>query len=285
MEGGDALPVAMTYFERFWLVFVEHLNELVPGGKNLTESILSVLDYGPRFKFDLLGATVRISDAVISMAFALIFTLVLVLWMGHKPQLKPKTGQTVAEIFFGMIDSACISMGLKPEHTARVVPFIASVGMLITLSNLSALFKLKPASVNPSFPIALGLIDLVYVVVMGIRLVGIKGFVGSLMQPAAVLLPFKILDYIIKPISLAFRLFGNIFGAYILMTFIEVLVPLVLPSVFALWFDLGDGIIQGLVFAYLTINYLGEIVEGAESAEHTRLEKSKKKAARLKLKA
>lgn len=271
--------------ERFGIALLDKLKEHLPAGKNLTEEILSVLDYGPRFKLNLFGISLNISDAVISMAFALLVTLILVFWMGRKPQLKPKTGQTIAEIFFGMIDNACLSMGLRPEHSARVVPFIASVGLLITLSNLSSLFKLKPASVNPSFPIALGLIDLVYVVFMGIRLVGIKGFVGSLMQPAAVLLPFKILDYIIKPISLAFRLFGNIFGAFILMTFIEVLVPLVLPSVFALWFDLGDGIIQGVVFAYLTINYLGEIVEGAESAEHARLEKMQKKAARIKAKA
>ena len=201
--------------------------------------------------------------------------------MGRRPQLKARTGQTIAEMFFGAVEGACLSMGLKAEHCTRVVPFVSSMGLLIVMSNLSSLFGLKPSAVNPSFPIALGLIALVYVVVMGIRLVGIKGFVGSLMQPTAVLLPFKLLDYLIKPISLAFRLFGNVFGAFVLMTFIEVLVPLVLPSIFAIWFDLGDGIIQGLVFGYLTINYLGEIVEGAESAEHARQEKLQKKQAKL----
>ncbi len=279
------MPVYANFFARFWTAFLDELKRLLPGGNNLTDSILEVLDYGPRLKFNLFGLTIRISDAAISMLFALIVTLILVFWMGRKPQLKPKTGQTIGETFFGMIDNACLSMGLKPEHCKRVTPFIAAVGILITFSNLSSLFKLKPAAVNPSFPIALGLIDLVYVVVMGIRLVGLKGFIASLMQPAAVLLPFKILDYIIKPISLAFRLFGNVFGAFILMTFIEVMVPLVLPSFFALWFDLGDGIIQGLVFAYLTINYLGEIVEGAESAELARLEKERKKAAKAAQKA
>ena len=68
--------------------------------------------------------------------------------------------------------------------------------------------------------------------------------------------------------SLALRLFGNVFGAYILMEFIYIIIPVLIPGVVGLWFDLADGILQGAIFTYLTIMYIGEIVEGAHEAEH-----------------
>ena len=66
---------------------------------------------------------------------------------------------------------------------------------------------------------------------MSIRFVGWKGFWHSLVYPKAMLLPFKILDYLIKPMSLSLRLFGNIFGAFILMEFIYLIIPAILPGV------------------------------------------------------
>ena len=129
------------------------------------------------------------------------------------------------------------------------------------------MIKVAPPAGNPAFPIALGLFTLLFVIVVGIHFVGIRGFLLTLLYPKAALLPFNILDYFIKPISLAFRLFGNIFGAYILIEFISLVVPLLVPTILGLWFDVGDGIIQGLVFAYLTLNYVGEIVERAEEMQ------------------
>ena len=97
------------------------------------------------------------------------------------------------------------------------------------------------------------------------------------------LLPFKILDMIIKPCSLALRLFGNVFGAFVFMEFLYILVPVVLPAVFGLWFDLADGLLQAVVFSYLTMSYIGEIVEvGHEYHEHPELFEKKKKAKKAK---
>ena len=69
----------------------------------------------------------------------------------------------------------------------------------------------------------------------------------------------------LKPVSLALRLFGNVFGATILLGFIKPVIPLILPSILGLWFDVADGLIQGLIFMYLTTTYLGELVEKANN--------------------
>ena len=45
------------------------------------------------------------------------------------------------------------------------------------------------------------------------------------------------------------------------MEFLSITVPLILPGVAGLWFDIIDGIIQAIVFSYLTMSYIGENVE------------------------
>jgi F-type H+-transporting ATPase subunit a len=81
----------------------------------------------------------------------------------------------------------------------------------------------------------------------------------------------------IKPLSLALRLFGNVFGAFILMEFIYIVVPLALPGILGLWFDIADGILQAVIFTYLTVTYVGEIIEGSHIAMESRKEKEKKR--------
>jgi len=62
-------------------------------------------------------------------------------------------------------------------------------------------------------------------------------------------------------LSLAARLFGNIFAAVTIMGLIERAVPIVLPAVFSIYFDLFDGLLQMLVFVFLTMLYIQEAIE------------------------
>ena len=124
----------------------------------------------------------------------------------------------------------------------------------------------------------MALFAIVYVIFMSIRFVGLGGFARSFTDPKPFMIPFKIIDFFIKPISLALRLFGNVFGAFILMEFVGMVLPVLLPGVLSLWFDLMDGILQAVVFCYLTISYIGEVVESAHAVEERKEEKKKLKA-------
>jgi F-type H+-transporting ATPase subunit a len=75
------------------------------------------------------------------------------------------------------------------------------------------------------------------------------------------MLPFNILEYGIRPLSLCLRLFGNILGAFILMHLIEGLIPVGVPMIFSLYFDFIDGLIQAAVFAFLSTLYIAEAME------------------------
>ena len=74
------------------------------------------------------------------------------------------------------------------------------------------------------------------------------------------MLPFKIVEDFTKPLSLSFRLFGNILADELVVSVLVFLVPLVLP-VPVMFLGLFTSAIQALIFATLAAYYIGEAVE------------------------
>ena len=56
--------------------------------------------------------------------------------------------------------------------------------------------------------------------IFGIRTKGVKGYFKHFLEPYPVLLPLNILEELVKPITLALRLFGNIFAGGIMLALI-----------------------------------------------------------------
>jgi F-type H+-transporting ATPase subunit a len=102
----------------------------------------------------------------------------------------------------------------------------------------------------------------------GIRQKGVKGYFKHFMEPFPVLLPLNILEELVKPITLALRLFGNIFAGGIMLALIG-LIPLWgnwAPNILWKLFDMFIGGIQAFIFALLTVLYFG--MAGAGHEEH-----------------
>ena len=91
---------------------------------------------------------------------------------------------------------------------------------------------------------------------------GLAGGLKRFAQPMPLLTPINIMEIAIRPLALCMRLFGNVLGAYIIMEIIKYLVPAVVPAVFCLYFDLFDGLIQTVVFVFLTALFTGEGIKG-----------------------
>jgi F-type H+-transporting ATPase subunit a len=107
----------------------------------------------------------------------------------------------------------------------------------------------------------MAIMSIVLILFAGIRFKGIKGWLKSFIEPVPFLLPFKILEYGIKPLSLCLRLFGNILAAFIIMELVYFAFPMIVPGVLSIYFDLFDGILQAYVFVFLTSLFIGEAVE------------------------
>jgi F-type H+-transporting ATPase subunit a len=134
------------------------------------------------------------------------------------------------------------------------------------------LHLLPAPTADTNLTYALAAVTMVSVWVYGIRQKGVKGYFGHFLEPFPILLPLNILEELIKPITLALRLFGNIFAGGIMLALIG-LIPL-----YALWapnllwkaFDGVIGVIQAFIFALLTVLYfaMAGAGHGDEHDEH-----------------
>jgi len=107
--------------------------------------------------------------------------------------------------------------------------------------------------------VALALLTSVAYFYAGLSKKGLAYF-GRYLQPTPVLLPINILEDFTKPLSLSFRLFGNILADELVVAVLISLVPLVVPVPMMLLGLFTSGI-QALIFATLAGAYIGEALE------------------------
>ena len=168
------------------------------------------------------------------------------------------------------------------DNLGKVQPYVAPLAISLFFFILFANWlELLPTEINHDLHLtpaptadtnltyALALLTMVSVWTYGIRQKGVKGYFKHFVEPFPILLPLNVLEELIKPLTLALRLFGNIFAGGIMLALIG-LIPL-----YALWapnliwklFDMAIGGIQAFIFALLTVLYFA-MAGGGHDDEH-----------------
>ena len=276
--------LAGTWFSEFWAAFVEQLTERLFGHKDIGEEISKAI-MQVQMSFAVGDKTLIITDAIIVTWIAVVIMLIIVAVLLGKPSKDHKLtkGQTILVSLTELVISTAMSFGMNRKQAEEVAPMVMTFGLVLVACNSISYFHLPPPAKNVAFPVGCAIVAIIYVIVMTFKFIGIKGFWISLTQPVAIMLPFRLLDYVIKPLSLALRLFGNVFAAFVFMEFLSISLPVIVPGIVGLWFDIIDGVIQAVVFAYLTMSYIGENLETYnEYIEHPEEHQKKKKSKKSK---
>jgi F-type H+-transporting ATPase subunit a len=157
------------------------------------------------------------------------------------------------------------------------VPFIGTLFLFIFISNWSGalipwkLIKLPSGELaaptnDINTTVALALLTSLAYFYAGFSKRGL-GYFKKYIEPTPILLPIAILEDFTKPLSLSFRLFGNILADELVVGVLVLLVPLFVPlPVMAL--GLFTSAIQALVFATLAGAYIHEAIEGHGEEGH-----------------
>ncbi|MDR0878081.1 MAG: F0F1 ATP synthase subunit A [Treponema sp.] len=150
---------------------------------------------------------------------------------------------------------------------ANIIPVLSPLS--ISLWDIEPPFTIKPPTKDINLTAALAILTLLLMLIGGLRARGLKGWLKNLLHPVPMMLPFNLLDFIIRPLSLCLRLFGNILGGFIIMLLVEqaLPIPLLVPSALSLYFDFFDGLIQAVIFTFLTTIFVGEAVLFEEQHE------------------
>lgn len=272
--------LAGTWFSEFWAAFVEQFTERLFGHKDIGEEISKAI-MQVQMSFAAGDNTLIITDAIIVTWIAVVIMLIIVAVLLGKPSKDHKLtkGQTILVSLTELVINTAMSFGMNRKQAEEVAPMVMTFGLVLVACNSISYFHLPPPAKNVAFPVGCAIVAIIYVIVMTFKFIGIKGFWISLTQPVAIMLPFRLLDYVIKPLSLALRLFGNVFAAFVFMEFLSISLPVIVPGIVGLWFDIIDGVIQAVVFAYLTMSYIGENLETYnEYIEHPEEHQKKKKS-------
>ncbi len=223
--------------------------------------------------------------ALINLIAVVLTTAIFV--FGNKRQLVPRGMQNIAESAVDFIDKGIVQQAIGPDGT-RYIPYLATVFFFVFFGNLFEIIPMfhMPANARMANPVFLGLLTLVIFVGVGIKHQGPLHYFGGALFPPGVpkalyllVTPIELLStFIVRPFSLAVRLFANMLAGHILLVTFGVLCislfalnPLaaVLPLSFAMLvgltgFELMVAFLQGYVFAILAAVYIG----GALHPEH-----------------
>lgn len=156
------------------------------------------------------------------------------------------------------------------EEYSTWVPFLGTIFLFIFVSNWSGALlpwrlielpngELAAPTNDINTTVSLALLTSIAYFYAGLRKKGL-GYFKRYIEPAAFLLPINILEDFTKPLSLSFRLFGNILADELVVAVLIALVPLLVPIPLML-LGLFTSAIQALVFATLAGAYIGEALE------------------------
>ncbi len=211
--------------------------------------------------FNLFGGKLKIDEGtVVSWIIMAVFLIAgILLTRGLKVEGKLSKRQLFIEMCVDKMRTFFHNV-MGPDGD-RYIPWMMTVAVYIGACNMCGIFGFKSPTKELNVTVGLALTSIILVQYAGIHKKGTKGWLKSFAKPVPIVLPINLLELVIKPMSLCFRLFGNIIGAFIIMKLIESVVPVAIPVALSLYFDIFDGFIQAYVFVFLTSLYIQEAIE------------------------
>lgn len=202
-------------------------------------------------------------DTIVTMWISMGILIVFAFLATRKMSLIPTKMQVVAEgvlgAFVGLTDSMIGKKGRK--H----IPLLATLFLFILTANLIGqlpwrLYHLKTGEfASPTNDLnmtaAMAIMVLVYYVYQGVKLKGGKFFIHEFSVTGIIMALIEVLEMVIRPFSLALRLFANILAGELLVVTFVGLFAYLLPLPFML-FEVFVAFVQALVFMLLTTAYI-----------------------------
>jgi F-type H+-transporting ATPase subunit a len=229
---------------------------------------LAAVEVGEHFYLNFAGFTLH--GQVLLVTWLVIAIILGVLISGTK-QLErvPKGLQNFVELVFEYL--AGISKEQLGEYEYRTwVPFTGTIFLFIFVANwLGALIPWKliqlpegelAAPTNDiNTTVALALLTSISYFYAGFKAKGVS-FFARYISPTPIFLPINVLEDFSKPLSLSFRLFGNVVADEIVVSVLCLLVPLFVPLP-VMVLGIFASSVQALVFSTLAASYIAESIE------------------------
>nr|YP_009122214.1 ATP synthase subunit a [Vertebrata lanosa]AJH65972.1 ATP synthase subunit a [Vertebrata lanosa] len=231
-------------------------------------SVLSSVEVGKHLYWTI--GNYNIHGQVFIVSWIVIFTLLLVVFIGTR-NLRRVPGKLQNFMEFIMEFLQDIAKNQIGEHEYRIwLPYISTIFLFILGSNWAGALipwklinlpegELAAPTNDINTTVALSLLTSLAYFYAGLSKNGLSYFLRYV-EPTPVLLPINILEDFTKPLSLSFRLFGNILADELVVSVFTLLVPILIPLPVMI-LGLFASSIQALIFSTLSAAYIGEALE------------------------
>jgi F-type H+-transporting ATPase subunit a len=239
-----------------------------------------------------------INRAVLYLFIASVLTVLSMVFIANRMQMRPNRVQTVVEMAYSFIRDQILRGNMPDAMIRKWFPFIGSLFLFLWWSNIIGYlplptnsqekftlfgahiptFALYAATANISVPLALAIVVFLLFNIEGVRAQGPIGYIKSLI-PAGVhgpmlllIFPLELISTFMRLISLTVRLFANILAGHMIILFMTGGLAVILGLSFLGWAILPAGIaiyifelgliasLQAFIFAILGAIYIGGAV-------------------------
>ncbi len=229
---------------------------------------------GEHPEWQVLGLTINV-DTLISTVIAALIVIGFGLMLARKSTSGVPSGlQLMFETVTNQVERQ-VESNVGIRTAPFVVPLALSLFFFILISNWFAILPhawdeyIRPPTADVNLTFALAIFVMILVWATGIRVKGAHYF-KHFVQPNVFMLPLNIIEELVKPVTLALRLFGNILAGTVMVSVIALMPAFMLWLPTTAWklFDLFIGLLQALIFALLTILYFGFAAGQEEEEAH-----------------
>ncbi len=224
-------------------------------------------------KADVIGniGGFEITNTFFTSILGSVILIVILLLFSRSVKKIPSKFQLVMESIFKGGYDYCLSVLEDEKVTKKVFPLVVTLFIFILFFNLikfipgtesltyNGALLLKPIHTDLNMTLALSLVAFIFIQFMGIFVLGVFKY-GSkfinLKKPASIPIGIiELISEIAKLVSLAFRLFGNVFVGGILILLVSHAQHFILP-VPVMFFEIFVAILQASIFSMLTLFYV-----------------------------
>ena len=241
----------------------------------------------PLASFSLLGIDFEITRITVIMWIATAAILTLLVLAARKASIVPGKLQYVGESGYSLVRDGMARDVIGPKGLP-FAPFLASLFFFILANNFMSIVPFAQISPNSrfAFPLVLAVIVWVFSNYIGIREQGAARYFKDAAIPPGVpigalilVTPIELLQvFVIRPFTLAVRLFANMFAGHMLLVVFSLgavylltaggIMPIFgvasfLMALVMTFFELLVIVLQAYVFVVLTATYLNGAVEPA----------------------
>lgn len=214
----------------------------------------------------LFGKDILIPDSIVNSFLVVIILSIFAIVVNSKIKKaklddKPSGLLNFMEAVVGTINGLVKdTMGPKNMFFA---PYITTLILYLAVANLFGLLGFTPPTSDYSVTLSLALITFVLTQIFRFKSLGFLGYFKSFADPAF-LTPLNIIGELANPISLSFRLFGNILSGVIIMgllySALGYFAPIITPVLHG-YFDVFSGLLQTFIFSMLTMIFISSAME------------------------